>query len=246
MHDHGRGIVLFGDVIESRREPERSSAWLRSLRTALEREIPTADRLAPFGVTQGDELQGLLAADADPFRAILVGSLEPAAQPMRWVVSAGPIDPGRGPAIERTGPAFLSAREAVAVARARRDLLLVTTGEPGADRLLAELAPVLGEMLADLTDRQRVVARLMLVDDLRQADVADRLGVARATVSVAHARGHIRSIGRLVTALRAIFRAATLALADEDAAVGGRAGAAAAAAGGPGGRSPAVAAGSVR
>ena len=36
----------------------------------------------------------------------------------------------------------------------------------------------------------------MLIEDLRQADVADALGVSRATVSVAHARGHIRSIDR--------------------------------------------------
>ncbi len=106
MHDR-RGIVLFGDVIDSRREPERASAWLRSLRAALEQAIPSGERLAQFGMTQGDELQGLLTADADPFRAILVGCLDERALPMRWVVSAGPIDPGRGPAIERTGPAFL-------------------------------------------------------------------------------------------------------------------------------------------
>jgi len=136
----------------------------------------------------------------------------------RWVVSAGRIDPGRGPAIERTGPAFLAARDAVAAARSHRDRLVVVTGEPGADHLLGELAPVLGDMLADLTDRQRVVARLMLVDELRQADVAERLGVARATVSVAHARGHVRSIQRILTALRSTFGAATLALAEADAA----------------------------
>jgi hypothetical protein len=58
----------------------------------------------------------------------------------------------------------------------------------------------------------------MLVDELRQADVAERLGVARATVSVAHARGRVRSIQRILTALRSIFGAATLALAEADAA----------------------------
>ena len=88
MHDR-RGIVLFGDVIDSRREPERASAWLRSLRAALERAVPSGERLAPFGMTQGDELQGLLVADAEPFRAILVGCLDERALPMRWVVSAG-------------------------------------------------------------------------------------------------------------------------------------------------------------
>jgi predicted XRE-type DNA-binding protein len=52
----------------------------------------------------------------------------------------------------------------------------------------------------------------MLIEELRQADVADALGVSRATVSVAHGRGHIRSIDRLLDALRGIMGAARLAL----------------------------------
>jgi predicted XRE-type DNA-binding protein len=59
------------------------------------------------------------------------------------------------------------------------------------------------------------VAWFVLVENLRQAEVADRLGVSRATISVAHARGHVRSIGRLVDALRAIVAAAMLALQEE-------------------------------
>ena len=70
-------------------------------------------------------------------------------------------------------------------------------------------------MLRSLTPRQRRVASLMLVDGLRQAEVAERLRVARATISVAHARGAIRSIDRLVTAIGTIFRAGVLAQADE-------------------------------
>ena len=54
----------------------------------------------------------------------------------------------------------------------------------------------------------------MLVEDFRQADVADMLQVSRATVSVAHARGHIRSIDRLLDALQGIMGAARLALED--------------------------------
>jgi DNA-binding CsgD family transcriptional regulator len=135
---------------------------------------------------------------------------------MRWVVAAGEVAPGSGPATERSGPAFLAAREFLLAAKVRRDRLLVKTGEPGADKLLDGLAPVLGEMVADLTPRQRRVAWLVLVENLRQAEVADRLGVSRATISVAHARGHIRSIGRLAAALRMIVAAAMLAL-DESA-----------------------------
>jgi DNA-binding CsgD family transcriptional regulator len=206
-----RGIVLFGDVVESRDDPGASSAWLRILCRILEDRYAPRERLAGFGFTQGDELQGLLVASADSFLAVLIGSLHEQARPMRWVVAAGEIAPGSGPATERSGPAFLAAREALDAARVRRDRLLVRTGEPGADRLLDGLAPVLGEMVADLTVRQRRVAWLVLVENLRQAEVADRLGVSRATISVAHARGHIRSIGRLVDALRAIVAAAMLA-----------------------------------
>jgi len=210
-----RGLVLFGDVVESRDDPQASSSWLRTLCRALEERYPPAERLAGFGFTQGDELQALLAPTADPFLAVLIGTLHERARPMRWVGAAGEVAPGSGPATERSGPAFLAARAALIEARSRRDRLLVRTGEPGADRLLDWLAPILGEMLADLTVRQRRVAWLVLVEGLRQAEVADRLGVSRATISVAHARGHIRSIGRLVAALRAIVAAAMLALAED-------------------------------
>ena len=221
MNEEGatRGVVLFGDVVESRDDPAASSAWLRILCRILEDRYSPADRLAGFGFTQGDELQGLLVSSADPFLAVLIGSLHEQARPMRWVVAAGDIAPGSGPATERSGPAFLAAREALQTAKARRDRLMVSTGEPGADRLLDGLAPILGEMLADLTTRQRRVAWLVLVENLRQAEVADRLGVSRATISVAHARGHIRSIARLVAALRAIVAAAMLALAEDAASV---------------------------
>ena len=208
------GIVLFGDVVESRDDPQTSSAWLRTLSRDLEERYPPAARLAGFGFTQGDELQALVAPSADPFLAVLVGTLHERALPMRWAVAVGEVAPGSGPATERSGPAFLSARETLIEAKTRRDRLLVRTGEAGADRLLDGLAPILGEMLADLTPRQRRVAWLVLVENLRQAEVADRLGVSRATISVAHARGHIRSIGRLVAALRSLVSAAMLALAE--------------------------------
>ena len=58
------GIVLFGDVVESRDDPQASSAWLRTLSRALEERYPPAAWLAGFGFTQGDELQGLLAPSA--------------------------------------------------------------------------------------------------------------------------------------------------------------------------------------
>jgi DNA-binding CsgD family transcriptional regulator len=198
------GFVVFGDVVRSRVDAPAATAWLRELIDELEVAYPAAARLAPFAFTQGDELQGLLRIGADPFEAVLRGTLGTHALPMRWVVVAGGIDPGRGPATERTGSAFLAARELLEEAATRRDGLLVRVGDQRADDLLDGLAPLLADLLADLTDRQRALARLMLVEHLRQSEVAERLGVSRATISVMAERARIRRIDGLLAALRRI------------------------------------------
>ena len=200
-----RAIVIFGDVATSRRTALRSSQWLRLLTSDLDR-VYAGERLARFGFTQGDELQGLLGAEADPFSAILRASLDPGALRMRWAVALGGVDPGSGPATERTGAAFLTAREAITRARRQRDGLVVVTGDSNADNLLADVAPVMMILLDELTTRQREIARFMLVDGLRQAEVAERLGIARPTVSVAVERARVREIGRLRNALVALLR----------------------------------------
>lgn len=203
-------LVLFGDVIRSRREPLAATAWLRTLTADLTRVYADGERLAPFEFTQGDELQGLLPTTADPTRAILRASLHPEAMPMRWVVVAGEIDPGHGPATQRSGPAFIAARERLAGAAARRERLAVVSGDPPTDELLGALGPLLGELLADLTDRQREIAWPILVDGLRRSDAAERLGVSRATISVAADRAHLRSIGELAGVIRTLLARATV------------------------------------
>ncbi len=70
-------IVLFGDVIRSRRDAPGSTTWLRTLASELEDAYPAASRLADFEFTQGDEIQGLLRPDADPLAAILRAWLHP-------------------------------------------------------------------------------------------------------------------------------------------------------------------------
>ncbi len=198
-------IVLFGDVVRSRRDSSGSTAWLRTLVGELEAAYVPADWLADFEFTQGDEIQGLLAPSADPILAVIRAALHPDRRPMRWVIVAGDVDPGHGPATQRTGAAFLRARELFEEAAMRRDGLLVVSGEPTADRLLEDLAPLLAELLADLTVRQRVIGRLLLVEGLRRSEAATRLNVSRATVSVAADRAHLRSIGRLAHAITTLL-----------------------------------------
>lgn len=209
MNHPRRGIVLFGDVIKSREGAAASTAWLESLCATLDR-VYGSQRLAPFEFTQGDELQGLLDVSADPFLAVLHATLRPRNGPdavprMRWAVVAGDIDPGRGPATRRTGAAFILARSSLEEAKRQRDTLTCRVQDEHANVLLDGTAPVLAAMIDGMTDRQREVARLALVDGLRQSEIADRLGIARATVSVSSARGDVRSLGRLLGALRTIW-----------------------------------------
>jgi hypothetical protein len=173
------GLVLFGDVVGSRRDSTGSTSWLRDLVAELD--------------------------DADPMLAILRAALTVPLQKIRWVVVKGPIDPGEGPAIQRTGEAFVTARRAIEVARLGRDRLVIKVGDDESDALLNEMAPALIDMLDGLTQTQRQVARLALIDGLRQSEVAERLGKRRATVSVSFARAKVVPIERLVSAMRRVI-----------------------------------------
>jgi len=204
------GLVLLGHVFESRIDAVASTAWLRDL--VAELDLAYADRrLAPFGFTGGEEIQGLLEPGADPLEAVLRAAFTPGGRRVRWVAVRGEVDPdateGRAPATERSGPAFLGARNAIDAARTGHEGLIVLTGDPGADLLLADLAPALVDMLDGLTERQRTVARLAMIDELRQSEVADRLNVRRATVSVAFSRARIRTLQRLVAGMRLVCAA---------------------------------------
>jgi len=201
--DSNQGIVVFGDVVRSRLDPAGSSAWLRDLSAGLQAAF-AHEAIASFGFTQGDELQGLLRPTADPLAVVLRAVLADDARPMRWAVAFGPIEPGQGPATQRTGGAFLAARKGLAENRRLRTSLRISTGSPEVDVLLDDLAPVLGRSLDDLSPAQRRVAGLILVHGLRRSEVADRLGVSRATVSVTADRGGVPSLQRLARAIRTL------------------------------------------
>jgi hypothetical protein len=209
-------FVLFGDVIRSRRDAPSATAWLRLLSADLARAYPSEARLARFEFTQGDELQGLLSPDVDPLVAVLRAALHPERIEMRWVIVRGAVDPGRGPATQRSGPAFITARERLTTAAARREQLAVVTGDAATDGLLDGMTPLLGDLLAELTPRQREIAWLLLVEGLRRADAADRLGVSRATISVAADRAHLRGLGDLARVVRTLIERAPVVPATMD------------------------------
>jgi DNA-binding CsgD family transcriptional regulator len=198
------GIVLFGDVVASR-ATRRAGDWLRALRDELD-QVYRGERVAGFEFTQGDELQGLLLPSADPLEAVVRAALRADRLRMRWVVVAGRVEQGSGPATQRSGPAFLAARELAGAGLRRRDSLVMRTGDVQADEVLDGVAPVLGRLLDELTDRQREVARLLLVEGLTQAAAAARLDVSPPTISVAAERARVREIERLRASILKLFR----------------------------------------
>jgi len=203
------GICIVGDVIGSRTRATESTAWLERLRSHLEASHP--ERLAPFEFTQGDEIQGLLPIGADPLAPVLDAMLRPHGPPagvprMRWAIAAGSIDPGAGPATKRTGPAFLVARRLITGAHHDGDGLRCATGDEAADGLLAEVAPVLASLVGRMTDRQREVLHLQVIEGLRQEAIADRLRVTQPAISGILARAGARDVARLTAAVRTLLR----------------------------------------
>ncbi len=147
---------------------------------------------------------------------------------VRWGVGSGADE------------AAAAAHAAIALERARErgtDFGFLT-GDAWRDALLADLALVMAALLDDLTPRQAEIAGRVLVDGSRQAAVAAALGVSRATVSVAVARGRLPAIAGARRAIEALLAGPQAATGGSDAgrAAGAAAGRAAGAAAGASGR----------
>ncbi len=173
----------------ARRGPPAPAPDLRPLAARLDALYPD-ERLAGFTV-RGIRLEARLGSGADPFRAVLAGALDQATPVTRWAIVPGRLD---------------AARAALAEAR-RRDWLVVVSGDPAADGLLSDLVPVLGMLLAEMTPAQRGIARAVLLEGRSQVEVAAELRISRPSVSVAHARGHVREAWLLLHAVGATWRA---------------------------------------
>jgi hypothetical protein len=114
---------------------------------------------------------------------------------LRWGIGVGCDDES----------AAARATLAMRTARDRGGWLELATGDPWRDALLADLVPSLAALLDDLTPRQAQIAARVLVDGARQAEVAAALGVSRATVSVAVARGRLPAIAAARRAIASIL-----------------------------------------
>jgi RNA polymerase sigma factor (sigma-70 family) len=198
-----QATALIGEPVGSR-DPRASRGWLARLAYELD-ELYGEERLVPFAAVGGTELRGLLAPSADPLAAVLRGALRDESRRMRWAIALAASEVPETLSEATGGEAFDVCRGALLRARRSHDALVIVTGDPGSDRLLEAIAPVLGDMLARMTIRQRTVARLLLVEGRRQAEVAERLGISRQTVSVNVARSRLRSLARLSAAVSAVY-----------------------------------------
>lgn len=126
---------------------------------------------------------------------VIASRLDRAGAAVRWGIGVGRDD----------ASAATCAADALGSARGRGRWVGFATGDPWRDALLADLVPALAALLDDLTPRQAEIAGRVLVDGVRQAEVAAALGVSRATVSVAVARGRLPAIAGARRAVEALL-----------------------------------------
>lgn len=173
-------IAVLADAVGSRRlaAPARQALQdqLRAALTAANRKWRNAI-VARFAITLGDQLEGLLAADAPLWdiihylRAQLDGD---------WIIACGrgPLATTLGPSVvELDGPCFHEAREALEHAKPER--LVLAFG--GYDAIASAFSAYYSALYWTWTRRQREAASLLRT--LKPAEVAERLGVDRSAVS---------------------------------------------------------------
>ncbi len=189
--------ALTGFVLVAERptpKPGLRAPDLATVATEINELYEDTELVFPFRATSSNCIEGRLGPGADPLAAILLGTLA-AGPELHWTVVADSKQRTDEPSADRRGGV-----QPRAGGRA-----VVRTGSDHEDRLLEDLLPALFDQLDELTERQRTVVRLALVDGLRQSQVAARLGVKRATVSISFERSHVGSLNRFVSALRRIM-----------------------------------------
>ncbi len=189
-----RFVLLAEPVERGGSDGSKLAAFVDDLSAVFRGRIET-----PFALRDG-RVGGAIDAGASPVDAIVLSQLA-APVPLRWAALAT-TGPGPGPG------EWEAAASALDDARAAGERAVVRTGVAAVDRLVADILPALIDQLGDLTIRQKEVARLALFDGLRQSQVAGRLGIARATTSIAFERAHVRSLARLIAAATTLIAGA--------------------------------------
>lgn len=175
-------IAVIGDVIGSRRAPDRAGlqdrlgAGLRDVNAGFASEVA-----AEFVLTVGDEFQGLLGSTSqlDKILATLRAHAFPAE--LRLGLGIGILDtPLRQQALGMDGPCFHRAREAVERAESRGTPIEVEAGMPSA--AMDIYAVLTGHQRSRWTRRQREVVDLSM-SGMEGQEIAAYLSVSPSAVS---------------------------------------------------------------
>jgi DNA-binding transcriptional ArsR family regulator len=177
-----RYIAVIGDVVGSRRAPDRAGlqdrlgAGLRDVNAGFAGEVA-----AEFVLTVGDEFQGLLgsALQLDKILATLRAHAFPAE--LRLGLGIGNLDtPLRPQALGMDGPCFHRAREAVERAAEHGTPIEVETGAQSAAMEIYAL--LMGHQRSRWTQRQREVVDLS-TSGMEGQEIAAYLSISPSAVS---------------------------------------------------------------
>jgi SatD family (SatD) len=186
----GHSIAIIGDMVGSRKlnPAERKSVQAAFNRLIRQLNGRFADALeAKFNIALGDEFEGLLASAAAPaVIPLLIWTVEKdfPSPVVRLGIGHGSITADSGEfASDWDGPAFHRAREAIDLAKTKRQLGGLFRGfGDNHDAILNGLARVLHYQRDRWSDQQRKVAQL-LHDGNSQIAVAGVMGLSRQAVS---------------------------------------------------------------
>lgn len=176
--------AVIGDIVGSRRLPDRASFQGRFLRAVAElnRNCRPGLVVSRFAVTTGDEFQGLLRSPG-PAYDILVELGSELGVSFRLGVGWGRVDTALRPeAVGMDGPAFHLARAALLAGKATGRSFSFRSGSPPRDDLVDSHAALLERLRRSWTERQREVIQAVETHGT-QAAAAIALGVTPAAVS---------------------------------------------------------------
>lgn len=213
-------LVVIGDLIDSRRAPDRSALQARFIEATRRCNVGNAELRSPYTVTLGDEFQVVLGGarhlfcDLTRLTAELLGApdpvtAEPSSTNIRYSIAVGklttPINPSQ--AIAMDGPAFYAARLGIEQLKQSRATFLVS----GLGEALDELCNGLLSLVSHEMERWQRRRHWILVERMRRAEVtaiAERLGVSPAAVYKNLTRGGVDLVCRNLLAVARVLDAA--------------------------------------
>jgi len=176
--------VIIGDIRKSRDLENRDQVQEKFKRALETINSEYSDNLtSKFVITIGDEFQGVLTSLEKSYDVCL--RVEDLLHPVRFAfgIGFGEITTAINEmAIGMDGPAFHRARTALETAKAQQRWIVYETGNETFDTLANATIHLLSKMRESWTDRQREAISLLMQLGTHQG-VAERLGVARATVT---------------------------------------------------------------